>query len=77
MTAAGLTVWVVYDRGRLPLPRYFQAQEQAILPGQVHPTGALMYAMDVEVIRSQLGQLGFVRLHRGDDDDPTILETWL
>lgn len=70
--APGLPIWVVYDHPT-DWPDHFVAR---LWVGE-RPTGDMLLAFDIEVIRQTLAEKGLTRLDRMEGDDPNIAETWL
>lgn len=73
-----LTTWTIYDHPA-DFPGCYVAREWAIVGGgQIMATGSLIQSDDVETIRqSLLVDMGLTCLGRSDEDDPTIVETWI
>jgi len=72
-TAEALSIWTVYDH-----PSDYPSSYVARLWFNDQPTGSLIAADDLEVVREiLLTQMGLTRLERAENDDPTIVEVWL
>jgi hypothetical protein len=73
-----LCIWTVYRKGSIqPFLHNFVAREVAILAGETIPTGQIMAAPDVEMIREELRRRGFTVMPRWEDDHESIIESWI
>jgi hypothetical protein len=67
-----LEIWTVYDHPK-DFPDVYIAR---LFIGET-PTEKTMAHPNLEALRRQLRNKGFVRIIRAETDDPVILETWL
>lgn len=70
-----LSIWTVYERPS-DYPNSYVARRYDIGPNSVEPTGDLIVAPTIDLIRSQLPE-GVVRLDPHPIDDANIVESWL
>lgn len=70
-----MELWTVYDRPsdhpRHCAVRKVLVRDDGLCPGDLHLFG------DVLEARSALARRGLVRVPRGKEDEPSLVETWL
>ncbi len=73
----GLRMWTVYQPGLPPYPLNYQAWEVEVTEAGAARTGEHMLAPGLDLIRGEMERRGLSCIARSDDDDPTIVESWL
>jgi hypothetical protein len=58
-------------------PGKFTARRHTVDEDKSQPTAELLVADDIEVLRRELAERGFVCVGRHAGDDPVIVESWL
>ena len=71
-----LSLWVVYDHP-IDYPDVYAARLHQVSESGQRATHHVLTAGDLEEIRAALNAFGLVRVNRGAEDDPKIVETWL
>jgi hypothetical protein len=73
-----ISVWMVYKQPD-DFPNHFVARRFEVQNGELHHTDQVIVASNITAIRRHLGQyrLSGVVMPRTDNDEPTVVETWL
>ena len=71
-----LTMWAIYDHPK-DYPDLYVARMFLVSSGNGAPTSNIKTNSDLDVIRSEMRNLGLVQIPRDVNDDPVIIETWL
>jgi hypothetical protein len=73
-----ITLWTIYQQPD-DFPHHFVARRFEVQSGELHHTNQVIVAGNVTAIRKHLEQyhISGVVMPRTDNDDPTVIETWL
>jgi hypothetical protein len=75
---SAISVWTVYKQPD-DFPSHFVARRFEVRDGEMHRTDQVIVAGNITAMRKHLEQyhLSGVVMPRAEDDDPTVIETWL
>jgi hypothetical protein len=73
-----ISVWTVYKQPD-DFPNHFVARRFEVQNGELHHTDQVIVAGNITAMRKHLEQyrLSGVVMPRTDNDEPTVVETWL
>jgi hypothetical protein len=73
-----ISVWTVYKQPD-DFPNHFVARRFEVQNGELHHTDQVIVANNITAVRRHLEQyrLSGVVMPRTDNDEPTVVETWL
>jgi hypothetical protein len=73
-----ISVWTVYKQPD-DFPNHFVARRFEVRSGELHHTNQVIVAGNITAIRKHLIEyhVSGVVTPRAEDDDPTVIETWL